>query len=179
MKKIIASVLLACFGASILIAEVPASVTSSSDPFAGVEGVELTAVEEGEVEGGFYPAVVAGYVFVGALAGAGLDVSSQIVAGNKQINTNQVIAAAVAGGVTGLVSSTGIGCVLTATDALALNTASTVYGVVAGMGTKTALDQYSSNNASKTTTTTTTTKTTATPTTTSTSKSTSKKWFFW
>ncbi len=52
MKKIIASVMLACFGASILIAEVPAAVAASSDPFTGVEGVELSAVEEGEVEGG-------------------------------------------------------------------------------------------------------------------------------
>jgi len=52
MKKIIASVMLACFGASILIAEVPAAVAASSDPFAGVEGVELSAVEEGDVEGG-------------------------------------------------------------------------------------------------------------------------------
>ena len=52
MKKVIASVLLACFGASILIAEVPAAVAASSDPFVGVEGVELTVVEEGDVEGG-------------------------------------------------------------------------------------------------------------------------------
>ena len=51
MKKIIASVLLVCFGVSMLIAEVPFAVTSSSDPFAGVEGIELTVVEEGEVEG--------------------------------------------------------------------------------------------------------------------------------
>jgi hypothetical protein len=52
MKKIIAIVMLACFGASILIAEVPAAVAASADPFAGVEGVELTAVEQRCVEGG-------------------------------------------------------------------------------------------------------------------------------
>lgn len=69
MKKIIASVLLACFGASILIAEVPVAVAASSDPFAGVEGVELTAVEEGEVEGEGVGGALLG-AFGGAIGGA-------------------------------------------------------------------------------------------------------------
>lgn len=91
MKKIIASVMLACFGASILIAEVPAAVAASSDPFAGVEGVELTAVEEGEVEGGFVPVAVAGVVITADVVAKALVTGGCIAVGVAGYKVNQSI----------------------------------------------------------------------------------------
>jgi len=84
MKKIIASVMLACFGASILIAEVPAAV-AASDPFGEVEGVELTVVEEGEVEGGFVPVAVAGVVITADVVAKALVTGGCIAVVGSQI----------------------------------------------------------------------------------------------
>ena len=174
MKKIIASVLLACFGASILIAEVPAAVAASADPFAGVEGVELTAVEEGEVEGGIYPAVVIASVSIGAATGATLNVIDQVTSGNKKIDMGAVGSAALGGAVTGLVCSTGFGAGVgfTVIDGLALGAAGSVYGKAVEVGTKAVINTVNSNNQSK-----------ATPSTTSSSSTsttqTKKRWFSW
>lgn len=101
MKKIIASVLLVCFGVSMLIAEVPFAVTSSSDSFAGFEGIELTVVEEGEVEGGI--AHLAAFAVGVAVRATG----SAIVAGATEyaltgkVTAKTVIIGAISGAVTG------------------------------------------------------------------------------
>ncbi len=110
MKKIIASVMLACFGASILIAEVPAAV-AASDPFAGVEGVELSAVEEGEVEGGLGPVG-------GAIMGAGVDFTVQMIINKGDIKKTDVGSIAV---------SAVLGAMTSGVSALAAKTAKTVY----------------------------------------------------
>ncbi len=110
MKKIIASVMLACFGASIMIAEIPAAVAASSDPFAGVEGVELSAVEEGDVEGGVGPVG-------GAIIGAGVDFTVQMILNKGDITKTDVASIAV---------SAVLGAATSGVSVLAAKTAKTV-----------------------------------------------------
>lgn len=174
MKKIIASVMLACFGASILIAEVPAVIAASSDPFAGVEGVELSAVEEGEVEGGIAPVVVAASVTICAATGAGLNVLDQISSGNKTINLGAVGSAALGGAVAGLVASTGFGAGIgfTLIDGCALTAASAVYDKAVEMGSNAVIKTVSSNNQSKP-------KSTKTSASSGSTTQTKKRWFSW
>jgi len=182
MKKIIASVMLACFGASILIAEVPAAV-AASDPFAGVEGVELSAVEEGAVEGGIAPvvvAVVAGKVIVNAAIAGGISAVTQYAATGK-IDGGDVAIAAIGGALTGAIAPLPPTVTPGLTHTMVKLAQPAVKTILQGTGTSIAVAvPISAVTVAKERMTTNKTTTTTTKPSTSTSTTSSKPWYkFW